>query len=79
MSTFDATVSMLELLSEKDLMVIQSVAAALLEKYEIYQPRSETQLLKRIDIASDHAEEGKVRDAVVAGRDIRVRYGLERN
>lgn len=76
MSTFEATVSMLEMLSEKDLKVIQSVAAVFLEKYEIYQPQTEDQLLTRIDTAIGHAQQGMLRDANDISKELRSRYEI---
>ena len=76
MSTLESTVSMLEMLSEKDLMVIQSVAAAFLEKYEMYQPQTEDQLLARIDAAIEHAQQGKLRDGREISSELRARYGI---
>ena len=76
MSTFEATVSMLEMLSENDLKVIQSVAAAFLEKYEMYQPQTEDQLLARIDTAIEHAQQGMLRDAKDISKELRSRYGI---
>ena len=67
---------MLEMLTENDLKVIQSVAAAFLEKYELYQPQTEEQLLARIDTAIEHAQQGKTRDGKEISRELRARYGI---
>ena len=76
MSTFESTVSMLRMLSENDLRVIQSVAAAFLEKYELFQPQTEAQLLERIDTSVEHAHKGMTRDAGEISKELRAKYGI---
>ena len=76
MNTYETTVSMLKMLSENDLKVIQSVVAVFLEKYELFQPQTESQLIDSIDTAIDHAHQGMTRDARAISAELREKYGI---
>ena len=79
MSTLDATVSMLKTLPEAELLTIYDLT----RRFYIKQaknagpkPMAEEQMLEKLDLASQHAAEGKVMDADVAVSKLREKYGL---
>ena len=78
MSTLDATVSLLETLSEEQLLCIQELAKRLAKKSKNnpYAPMSEAELLAELAEAREDEREGRIKDADQAIRDLREKYGL---
>ena len=65
---------------DTELDAIQGIARAFLSqpnRENVYRPQAETELLKRVDTALDHIQQGVYRDAAEVDRDIRRRYGLQ--
>ncbi len=79
MSTLDATVSMLKTLPESELMTIYDLTRRLYIKQGKNikkEPMTEQQMLDKLDLARQHAAEGKTIEADVAVSNLRRKYGL---
>ena len=80
MSTLEATVGVVELLSEENLEKVQYVARQLLMNQDDAMLREDVltkqQFLEELEISLHQAETGQGRDAREAVKDIRSRYGL---
>lgn len=80
MSMLEATVGVVELLSEENLEKVQYVARQLLMNQDDAMLREDVltkqQFLEELEISRHQAETGQCRDAREAVKDIRSRYGL---
>ena len=79
MSTLEATVSMLEDLTEDQLICIQGFAQRFTHPAKTtnpYKPLSEDELLSKLAISRAHEAEGRTKSAAQSVSDIRVKYGL---
>ena len=78
MSTYEATVSLLEGLSEDQLIQVQNLARRYKQKAinNPFKAMSEDELFIKIDQAIAHAESGIVLDANVSVQEFREKYGL---
>ncbi len=83
MSTYDATVSLMKDLSEKDLLDVMKFVKRLTNKYREeeegfnpYKPLTREEILEQLRIARRQADEGKVLDPYKVVEDIREKYGL---
>lgn len=83
MTTFEATVSMMQNLSEADLLVINEFVKRLSSKEEIRKERynpfkhlTREEIVEQLAIARKNAEEGHVMEARHASDNIRAKYGL---
>lgn len=80
MSTLEATVGVVELLSEENLEKVQYVARQLLMNQDDAMLREDVltkqQFLEELEISRHQAETGQCREAREAVKDIRSRYGL---
>ncbi len=78
MSTYEATISLLEGLSEEQLIQVQNLARRYKQKAinNPFKEMSESELFRKIDQAIAHAENGLVLDANVSVRELRDKYGL---
>lgn len=80
MSTLEATVGVVELLSEENLVKVQYVARQLLMNQDNTKlPEgvlTKQQFLEELEISRHQAKSGQCRDAREAVDDIRSRYGL---
>ena len=86
MSTYEATVALLQGLSEEELTAIQAVARAFRAKAEegsisggnnedtFYKPMTEEQLLDRIDLAIEHSKQGLGEDAHAVASQLRSEF-----
>ena len=79
MSTREATVSMLETMSEEDLRVINQLITRMMFRPQIenpYRPLSEDELYTKLDNARQETEAGLARPAEVAVAEMREKYGF---
>ena len=78
MSTYEATVSLLQGLSEDQLIQVQNLAKRYRRKTtnNPFRAMSETELYSKIDQAIANADEGFVLDANASVQDLRNKYGL---
>ena len=80
MSTLDATVSLLEQLSDNELSAIQTIAKAFISKGNnsstVFKPQDEAELLKRIDAAIASAKKGDTVEATASVEMLRSEFGL---
>lgn len=80
MSTLEATVGVVELLSEENLVKVQYVARQLLMNQDNVKLQenilTKQQFLDELELSREQASTGKCRDAKDAVNDIRSRYGL---
>lgn len=77
MTMFESTVSMLEMLPEADLMVINSMARRLLARSiedNPFQPLSQQEWEFKLDRSIRQANEGLAKDALKASSEIRKKY-----
>ena len=83
MTTYEATVSMMQKLPEADLLVINefvkrlsSKAAVREERYNPYKHLTREEIVEQLAVARKNAEEGHVMEAHQASVNIREKYGL---
>lgn len=78
-STLEATVSMLKVLPESELLAIYDMARRFYIKEALknpMEPMTEQQMIDKLAVSRKHAGEGRVMDADVAISKIREAYGL---
>ncbi len=83
MTTYEATVSMIQNLPETDLLVINEFVKRLSSKNEVYKERynpykhlTREEIVEQLSIARKNAEEGHVMEAHQASNNVREKYGL---
>lgn len=79
MSTLEATVSMLEVLPEADLIRIQNFARNLLLSQDSsypFQPLTKAQIIAQLDESRSQYEAGNYQEAVQFSEDLVAKYGL---
>ena len=79
MSTLEATVSMLEMLPESDLLAVQGVVKALASRVndeKFFKPMTEEEMLEGLAIAREHWKEGQFKSAEESISNIKAKYGL---
>ena len=83
MTTYEATVSMIQNLPEADLLVINEFVKRLSSKEEVRKERynpfkhlTREEIVEQLAIARKNAEEGHVMKAHQASSNIREKYGL---
>ena len=83
MNTYESTVSLMNGLPEKDLLLIKEFVNRLISKSEIknemynpYKPMTREEIVEQLAVAQKHAKEGKVMDALQASANVREKYGL---
>lgn len=79
MSTLEATVSMLELLSERELLVIQKLVQRIFESHEKnnpFQPLTEEQIYTLLTASRQQAENGEYDDASDFYKEMTAKYGV---
>ena len=79
MSTLEATVSMLEVLSESDLLRIQNFAKCLLMsqgRENPFQPLTKSQILEQLDESEKQFVCSQTRDADAFADEMMEKYGL---
>ena len=83
MTTYEATVSMIQKLPEADLLVINefvkrlsSKTAVREERYNPYRHLTREEIIEQLAVARKNAEEGHVMEAHQASDNIREKYGL---
>lgn len=79
MSTLEATVSMLETLPEEELNAIYEVTKRIFVNRSVnnpFQPKTEDEIIRELDIAREHVEEGMFFEAEEVSEELRRKYGL---
>lgn len=79
MSTLEATVSMLEVLSEDDLIRVQNFAKCLFMSQNTEYPfpsLSKSELMDQLSVSQKQYEQGKYMDAEVFENQLMEKYGL---
>lgn len=83
MTTYEATVSMMQNLPETDLLVINEFVKRLSSKNEVHKERynpykhlTREEIIEQLSIARKNAEEGNVMEAHQASNNVREKYGL---
>ena len=83
MSTYEATVSMLRNLPDKELLLVKEFVKRITSKDEIkkemynpYKPLTREEVIEQLAIAKKHADEGRVMEGHMASANIREKYGL---
>lgn len=77
MSTLEATVSMIEQLTEQDLLKVQAFVRLFFpESSNPFAPLSEEEIYSQLERSRKHAEEGRVKDARQVSSNVRAKYGL---
>ena len=86
MSTYDATVSMLQELPESDLLKVKAYISSLFISSNSqgesvidspFTPLSEDEIYDQLAHARMHAKEGKVKPAKQTSANVRAKYGLQ--
>lgn len=79
MSTLETTVSMLELLPERELLVIQKLVKRIFESHEKdnpFQPLTEEQIYALLAVSRQQAETGECDDADDFYKEMTAKYGV---
>lgn len=79
MSTLEATVCLLEQLSESELFAIQGVAREFISRNNesyLFKSQTEEELIKRIDTSIKAAQDGHITDANVLEKELREEFGI---
>lgn len=83
MSTYEATISLMQGLSENDLLVVKEFVKRLTSKSEMkketldpFRPMTREEIIEQLSIAHEHADKGMIMAAHTASDNIREKYGL---
>lgn len=80
MSTLEATIGIVELLTEDNLIKLQNVAGQLLSGQEGTHPvltgMTKQRFLEELEVSRTQTENGEVKDAGLVTSELRTKYGL---
>jgi hypothetical protein len=79
MSTLEATISMMEMLPEDDLILIRNFTTTLYEKRKNnnpFMPLTEEKLISDLEISRKQIEKGQCQDMKTALEEVGEKYGL---
>ena len=77
MSTLESTISMLRVMPEADVRIIFEMTKKLFDdKASPFAPVSKKYILQDVDVSSRQIQQGDIKDAAEAIRELKTKYGL---
>ena len=77
MSTLESTISMLRVMPEADVRIIFEMTKKLFDdKASPFAPVSKKHILQDVDVSSRQIQQGDIKDAAEAIRELKTKYGL---